>query len=86
MNHQKQFAFILALGVLSVGVALSAYVANVGEAKADDQTYVYVKGDGAWITEGSVRSYDAGEFTLIQRKNGYYSPIPTTYESMRIYS
>ena len=50
MNHQKQFAFILALGVLSVGVALSAYVANVGEAKADDQTYVYVKGDGAWIT------------------------------------
>lgn len=85
MNHQKQFALILALGVLSVGVALSAYVANVGEAKADDQTYVYVKGDGAWITEGSVRSYDAGEFTLIQRKNGYYSPIPTTYDYMRIY-
>ena len=85
MNHQKQFAFILALGVLSVGVALSAYVANVGEAKADDQTYVYVKGDGAWITKGSVRSYDAGEFTLIQRKNGYYSPIPTTYDYMRIY-
>ena len=85
MNHQKQFALILALGVLSVGVALSAYVANVGEAKADDQTYVYVKGDGAWITEGSVRSYDAGDFTLIQRKNGYYSPIPTTYDYMRIY-
>ena len=85
MNHQKQFALILALGVLSVGVALSAYVANVGEAKADDQTYVYVKGDGAWITEDSVRSYDAGEFTLIQRQNGYYPPIPTTYDCMRIY-
>ena len=85
MNHQKQFALILALGVLSVGVALSAYVANVGEAKADDQTYVYVKGDGAWITEGSVRSYDAGEFTLIQRQNGYYPPIPKTYDCMRIY-
>ena len=85
MNHQKQFAFILALGVLSVGVALSAYVANVGEAKADDQTYVYVKGDGAWITERSVRSYDAGEFTLIQRDNGSYPPILTTYDCMRIY-
>jgi|GEM_PF-2383292 len=85
MNHQKQFAFILALGVLSVGVALSTYVANIKEAKADDQTYVYVKGDGAWITEGSVRSYDAGDFTLIQRQNGYYSPIPKTYDYMRIY-
>jgi hypothetical protein len=41
---------------------------NVREAKADDQTYVYVKGDGTWITEGSVRSYDAGDFTLIQER------------------
>lgn len=85
MHHHKQFALLLALGVLLAGVALSARVTNTRQALADDQTYVYVKGDGAWITEGSVRSYDAGEFTLIQRKNGYYSPIPTTYDYMRIY-
>lgn len=85
MHHHKQFALLLALGVLLAGVALSARVTNTRQALADDQTYVYVKGDGTWIEIEAIRAYDAGDFTLIQRQNGYYPPIPTTYDYMRIY-
>lgn len=85
MHHHKQFALLLALGVLLAGVALSARVTNTRQALADDQTYVYVKGDGTWIEIEAIRAYDAGDFTLIQRKNGYYSPIPTTYDYLRLY-
>ena len=85
MNQHKNFAIALTISILSIGIAFSAIAINAEEVKADEQTYVYTKGDGAWIVEGSVRSYDAGDFTLIQRKNDYYSPIPTTYDYMRIY-
>lgn len=85
MNQHKNFAIALTIGILSIGIAFSAIAINAEEVKADEQTYVYTKGDGAWIAEGSVRSYDAGDFTLIQRKNDYYSPIPTTYDYLRIY-
>ena len=85
MNQHKNFAIALTIGILSIGIAFSAIAINAEEVKADEQTYVYTKGDGSWISEGSVRSYDAGDFTLIQRKNDYYSPIPTTYDYLRIY-
>lgn len=85
MNQHKNFAIALTISILSIGIALSASIIKAEEVKADEQTYVYTKGDGSWISEGSVRSYDAGNFTLIQRKNDYYSPIPTTYDYMRIY-
>ena len=73
MNQHKNFAIALTISILSIGIALSASIIKAEEVKADEQTYVYTKGDGAWIVEGSVRSYDAGDFTLIQRKNDYYS-------------
>ncbi|MFA5422057.1 MAG: hypothetical protein WC344_04725 [Bacilli bacterium] len=86
MQYLEKTAFALAIGVLGLGLSLTAFVNNGVEGKADDQTYTYVKGDGVWITTNTERSYDAGEFSLIHRKNDSTYNIATSYAQMRIYA
>lgn len=56
---------------------------NVSEAP-NESVYTYSSGDGTG--DGSVRTYDAGHFSMTHRKNSSSTDIASTYEELRVYT
>lgn len=86
MKVFKKIGFVLLGSAVVFGVAASINLSHALETKAADEVYTYATGDGTWITENTVRSYETTNFTLIHRKNSSSSNVATTYAELRVYA
>jgi len=76
--------FVIGMAVtLMVGLSIRGNL--VLETRAADETYTYTTGDGTWVTTGSIRTYDIGNFIMTSRKNDSAINIPASYPELRIY-
>lgn len=66
-------------------IVLVALLVGSGSAYSADETYTYTTGDGTWITENTIRTYESANFTILHRKNNSSTNIATTYTELRVY-